>query len=86
MLEMPVTEVLRMCEANPALHSSHQFCPIHRGKEWMRFDIFNTSNSSTKSFQRIELQELKKKKIDLVSNRNPTGKSKENQYLKGNNF
>lgn len=79
MLEMPVTEKIRMCTDNPAFCSSHQFCPIHRRKKWMRFDIFNTSNSSTKTLHRVELQELKKK--DLVSNSNPTGESKENKNI-----
>lgn len=78
-LETPITEKIRMCADNPALCSSHQLCPIHRGEKWMRFDIFNTSNSSTKSLHRVELQELKKR--DLVSNRNPTSKSKENKNI-----
>lgn len=54
----PVTDKVGMCAENPVLCSSHQFCPIHRGKKWMRFDIFNTSNTSTKTLHRVELQEL----------------------------
>lgn len=79
MLETPVIEKVGMCTDNLALCSSHQFCPIHRGKKWMRFDIFNTSNSSTKTLHRVELQELKRK--DLVINRNLSGESKENKNI-----
>lgn len=45
----------------PCVCSSHQLGPVHGGKKWMRFDIFHPSNSSTKTFHGVELQELKKR-------------------------
>lgn len=71
-----VTE-LRMCAGSPGRCSAHQFCPIHRGEKRVRFDVFHTGHSSTQTLQGVELQELKEK--DLVSHRNPTRESKENQ-------